>query len=647
MAKFQVSGPDGAKYELDAPDESSALSAFQQFSGTAPAAPAEAAPAPIGDNRAGMVANLRGIPIAGAYADKATAYLNAVPGLAAPDSGMSTAPNFLDRAAENEKKITPAVDAYEKAHPVETGVGKFAAGAAALAPLGALAPVAKAIGLTGDALMPMMARGAVSGAGLAATDAKLRGEDPGRAAMFGAGAGLAGPAIGRGVGAAAEALANRAAVPTATDELAQAAARQGVDLPRVAATDNLSVQRLGAGLKEIPVVGTPIVKAAKQASEQMGDALQNVEAGFGSGSTLNAGDSAKTALTDWITGKSGDIAKRLYQGVDTLVDPAVTRDLSATRNMVADIAQRRQQAGLSGGGKAVDTVLEAVQRPGGLNYEGIKTLRTSVGEMLDNSLLPADVSKTELKRVYGALTADLKDTVATAGGPDAAKAFNRANTMNVMINQRREALAKIVGETGDAAPERVMDRLVGYASGNSRADFQRLLQARRAIGAPNWNEVASAAVSRLGRDPQGSFSPDRFLTSWGKLSQNGKQALFGSTGKTDLLGSLEDIYTLSKKATELNRLGNPSGTGRVLSGLSIGGSLLHSPHIALPGALGARLLASHLAKPLGLRAATLRTAQQNKELAALIQHVTGVAVTGEGLTAIPAMQSQPSQVPIQ
>jgi hypothetical protein len=39
-------------------------------------------------------------------------------------------------------------------------------------------------------------------------------------------------------------------------------------------------------------------------------------------------------------------------------------------------------------GKATDAVLEAVQRADGLTYEGVKTLRTNVGEMLKGGILP-------------------------------------------------------------------------------------------------------------------------------------------------------------------------------------------------------------------------------------------------------------------
>lgn len=593
----------------------------------APEAPA-AAPAPdIGENRQSAIAALRGIPIVGAYVDKGTAMLNAA---AQPitETGLSHAGTYGERVAENEKLIKEATDAYEASHPIGTTVGKVALGTAAMVPAMAAAP--EAFGLTGASLAARAGAGAASGGLLGGVDAAARGEDIGKGALTNAIVGGAGPAIGKAVGAGVEALANSGAQTPATNALAQAAERLGVDFPKVAASDSLITQRTGAALKELPVLGDPIVQASRKANEQMGAALKNVEQGYGSGSALNAGDIAKTAMEDWITGKSGDVASRLYGNVEALTNPAVTRDLTATRKVVADVLADRQNAALPGSSKAVDAVIDAVQNRGGLNYDGVKTLRTSIGEMLDSSVLPADIRKSELKRIYGALSTDLKDTVHAAGGPDALNAFNKANTINVLVNQRREALAKIIGTQANAAPEQVMDRLIGFAGSNARADFQKLALARKTIGAKGWDEVASSAVAKIGRDADGNFSPDRFLTAYGKLSPAGKQTLFSSTGKGDLAAALEDIATLSRKAKELSSYGNPSGTGRVLGGASSIGAIVSQPHIAIPGLLAARVSASRLAQSIRPKATTVQLAQRNAAIAALLDHVTTMVSQGVG-----------------
>src|SRR5579859_6078064 len=593
----------------------------------------------IGENRMSAIAALRGIPVAGAYVDKATAALNAA---AQPltETGLSHAGTFSERMAENEGKIKGAVDQYEASHPIGTTAGKVALGTAALAPLGAVAPVARAVGLAGGPLVPAAIRGALSSGALGAVDAAARGDDIGKGAMFGAGAGIAGPVAGKVIGGAAEALGNVGKQTPAINDLARAAVRQGVDLPNIAASDSLVTQRVGSALKELPVLGDPIVKASRTADTQMGNALKNVEQGYGSGSALNAGDVAKTGLTDWLTGGSKAVASRVYGNVDKLVNPNLTNDLASTRNMIGSIAAERQNAGLPGSSKAVDSVIDAVQRPGGLNYEGVKTLRSSIGEMLDSSVLPADIRKSELKRIYSALTDDLKDTVQKAGGAPALAAFNKANTLNTLISQRREALAKIVGESADAAPERVLDRLIGFAAGNSRADFNKLALARKTIGANGWDEVASAAVSKIGRDADGNFSPARFLTAYGKLSPLGKQTLFGSTGRTDLVQSLEDIATLSRRAGELQKYANPSGTGRVMGGLTTAGAALAQPHVVIPAAVGARLAARQMAQPIRVKPTTLSVAARNAQIKALLDHATRQSIVGS-VPAASGGQSMP------
>ena len=179
MPTFEIVGPDGT-YHLSAPDEHSAVAAWQAFQNRNTNGSANVSgPNPIGDDRAATVANLRGIPLAGAYVDKATAMLNAA---AQPllETGLSHADNYADRVAENEKTVKSAADKYETDHPVETAIGKTAAGVGALAPLGAVGPIARMMGMGGEALLPSAIKGAASFGALNAGDAALRGDSVGK-----------------------------------------------------------------------------------------------------------------------------------------------------------------------------------------------------------------------------------------------------------------------------------------------------------------------------------------------------------------------------------------------------------------------------------------------------------------------------------
>ena len=370
-----------------------------------------------------------------------------------------------------------------------------------------------------------------------------------------------------------------------------------VQIPRAVATDNMSIQQAGAATSNVPVAGTPLVKAAERTISQLGTKADEVSQGFGSGkSVAEAGDTARTAVKDWITGESAANASKLYNRVDSLVDPNVKTPLLNTRDTIADIAAKRSAAGLSSG-KATDAVLEAVQRNEGLTYDGVKTLRTSIGEDMARGILPEGVSAGELKNIYGALTKDLEASVQAAGGEKASAALSRANQYYRLISDRREALAKIVGSDGNAPAETVLGRIEAMAGSTSRADISKLAQARKAIGADDWNELASTIVSRLGRDVEGQFSPQRFITAYGKISDAGKNVLFRSGGKSELAGHLDDIAKVSSRFKELQKFANPSGTARAGFGGLIGAGAFAEPLTTLTTVLGGRVLAVALAKP--------------------------------------------------
>jgi hypothetical protein len=156
------------------------------------------------------ISSLRGIPLAGAFVDKGAALLSAA---AQPwlDTGLSHAGTFAQREAEDEKTIKAATDQFEKDHPIETGIGNAVVGLAALAPFGATALGARALGTAaGEALLPSILKAATTFGTLSAGDTALRGGDGwdiAKSALIGAGGGAAFPLAGKAVEAAAPWLA--------------------------------------------------------------------------------------------------------------------------------------------------------------------------------------------------------------------------------------------------------------------------------------------------------------------------------------------------------------------------------------------------------------------------------------------------------
>lgn len=371
--------------------------------------------------------------------------------------------------------------------------------------------------------------------------------------------------------------------------VAQAGKRIGVDLPRAVTSDKTAVQQIGKTITAIPIGGTPLRNASRQAIEQLGRKADEVQSALGSGQANVAGGAVREGIERYIGKETAERASALYKKVDELVDPTATRPLARTSQVVNTINGRRTLAAM-GDSPAAAHVAEALSRPGGLTYEGVKQLRTSIGEMLKGGSLPANISQSELKQIYGALSEDLKGTVLVAGGRRAAAMFERANKYNALVSARRENLSRILKTTSDEA---AFDRIAAAAGSTARADINLLHQARKAMKPEEWSELASGVLSRIGRDAEGAFSPDRFVTGWGKLSDAGKAMLFQGEHRA----ALNDIARVSSRFKQLNQFANPSGTGQTVASIAGLGGVFLDPVSLVGGVVSARVFSGMLAKP--------------------------------------------------
>jgi len=376
-------------------------------------------------------------------------------------------------------------------------------------------------------------------------------------------------------------------------QAAEAARRLGVDLPRAVTSESTAVQQAGKGLTNVPIGGTPLRKASETAISQLDDAAKNVQQAFGSGSVERAGSMARESMTDFATNTLKDAVTKKYNAVDDLVAQNVLTPLSETSKVASDILLRRGNAKISGNSRAVELVRKAVGEKSGLNYQGIKDLRTNVGELIENpSLRPAGMAEGELKRIYSALSDDLRNAVGRAGGEKGSKAFEEANAYAARVAKERQALDSIIGrQTSD---EGIFAKIQAMAGSTSRADMQNLMRVKGSVGKDTWDELASATLARMGRDPDGKFSPDRFLTAYGKMSENGKKAMFGGNHAQ----AIDDIAAVSRRFKQMNQYANPSGTAQNVIGPAIGFGAISEPVTMISSVAGARVASSILAKPL-------------------------------------------------
>lgn len=421
-------------------------------------------------------------------------------------------------------------------------------------------------------------------------------------------------------------------VTAAADRLSQSGGK--VQVPVAVATDNMALQQTGAASANVPIAGLPLVKSAERTLDQLGTKSDEVAQGFGGAAPVaQAGETAKSSIKDWITGESAATSKKFYDKVDEAVDPAVTTELASTRKAAQSILDRRSNAAISESSGAVKRIEEAVTRPDGMNYEGIKDLRSYIRELKENpSVLPTDISGKELNTIYDALSLDLKAAVRNAGGEKASVAFDRANRHYSLLSDRREALAKVIGADGNAPAESVFNKLTAMAGSTSRADTAKLVQARKAMGSDDWNELASTVAGRLGRDVEGNFSPQRFVTDWGKISDEGKRVLFRSSEKAGLADHLDDIATVSSRFKELQKFANPSGSARTGIAGVIGMGAYADPLTTAKVLLGSGAVSFALSRPASAASvAKLAKSQLAVVESPNLQHLTAYMVAAKNL----------------
>lgn len=448
--------------------------------------------------------------------------------------------------------------------------------------------------VVGGAVLPLpAAQGAKAAAAVGAGTGALYGFGTGE----GVGDRLAQAATGGAIGGALGAVAGKLAGPSAPSQpnaVVQAAEELGMTVPKAIASDSMAVQRGAQIVKNVPLGGEKIVQSVANVNDDLTRAANQLSSDLGSGSPIVAGQEAATQIKDWVTGKSKQAVATAYDLVDNLVNPNVTTPLRGTAAEATKILQERAAANVKDPGGAVSFVSDAIQNPNGLTYEGVKSLRTMVREMMKNpSMLPANTSGKELQRIYTALSNDLKDAVENAGGPAALQAFNRANNLNAAVAQRRTELAKLVGGNADLPAEKVFDALLARASTSSRADATLLAKAKQAVG-QDWDEVSSAIIARLGRDAEGNITPERFLTAYGKISDAGKSVLFDPQTRK----ALDNIATISSRMKEVGtRFSNPSGTGNAVVGGGLIAGFFAEPVTAISTVVGGNVAARILSSP--------------------------------------------------
>ena len=493
-----------------------------------------------------------------------------------------------------------------------------------------------AASLVPSTIMPMRSGTGMlmSGAGIGLNQADTLAEAPQDAAM-GAGASYLGGKAVSLIGSLFPSAARNAVIDAAT--------RLNTMIPRFAASSSPLVQRVGQVIQSSPIGSAPVTAAAKESIEGLGAAAEDTAGGA---TIQSGGAAAKQGIKDWIGPVSKADVDARYNAVNQAMNPSTLTPLTATSGVAQQIAQTRSAAAM-GDSPAVNLVSDALNRPNGLTFNGIKTLRSSIGEMLDGGQLPAGMSQAELKQVYGSLSSDLERSAYNSGGQQGVAAFQRANQYAAGVAQRREQLVSLLGGNQAGASSEGVYSAIQRAAG-PKGNLDLLNQAKSVIAPNDWDELARGTVGQMGRDLDGNFSPARFLSDYGRISDGAKDTLFGASGQSGPSGAirqnLDDLQTVSRQWAKLKGYANPSGTGHTVAGVAALEAIpeaINHPFAAVIGAGLGKMAGHFLATPAGsgaaanwTRAVTSYMARQSPksraDVAAAAQNVASTAAAQFG-----------------
>jgi hypothetical protein len=358
-------------------------------------------------------------------------------------------------------------------------------------------------------------------------------------------------------------------------ELTKKAASLGLRIPTVGlATQNPTVQFIEKVMLNSPVgVGT-FVKKITEFNDGVTQAIKTI------GSKYGSGDVEKDIIGKRLLGGVQDYAEkvrketdRLYGKLDEIFPNRVnTPSLQTLKDKLEDDLA---EGGIKGGIKPVLDIVSDLQKAS-KNKDGLTILtlhkrRSELLSMLRNTKAEGMSQKTIRDNIIDTIKAieiDMKSGIEAVGSKEAVKAYENAN------RYVRETKGDIAGPLSDVlafGDKDKFDRIFNLAVGPSALSGggEKIKKILKNLDPENRDEIASSLLFRLGvKNADGTlleegFSPNTFITNWGKISKSAKDEIFGTTGLRKNLDDLTDImksYLSGEKYENFSRTGNSIGT---------------------------------------------------------------------------------------
>jgi hypothetical protein len=233
-----------------------------------------------------------------------------------------------------------------------------------------------------------------------------------------------------------------------------------------------------------------------------------------------------------------------------------------------------------------------IDESGNLSYPRLKSFRTTIGAKLQSPSLLGD-ERLALKKIYGGLSEDMKDSVALYGGTKGLQAFDKANAA---FQRKTEFIENIIepvikAKTATKAYKKAISPLKEDAT-----IAKNLMSSLKPI---QQEYVRASIVRDMGLARKGAqgaeadlFNPQKFMAEYSVLKKNGTEKIIFTPEQVTAFNRLNKVVELTKntkQAGKSNKMLQMVGLGTVGYGT---GSLGLAASVGIGRAISSKLMAN-------------------------------------------------------
>ena len=210
----------------------------------------------------------------------------------------------------------------------------------------------------------------------------------------------------------------------------------------------------------------------------------------------------------------------------------------------------------------INDLMKDIETTGGYNLNTLREIRTNLRQDLGGfkGLIGVQPSgERYLQQLYKSLTDDMNGLVNSVGGEDALKALQKADryTSVNMKNNVEPIINKILKMDAD-------NQAFNFLIAGSKEGDQRLRQVLRQFEPEEQDILKSSLLNKMGfKQNEEEFSARVFLTNYNKLSNSGKNYLFGAPKSSHRAG-LDKLIDVIENYNNMDAYKNFSKTGDMI-----------------------------------------------------------------------------------